>query len=338
MGAWIFTHIEGSRNTLMLDGSLAPHGRPRQGPVVEDGIEVRQTRTYYPGNVLPTRHIFGTKLSNFEIHGRFRDRRIGLKGARAKVEEVKAFVAESRAVLVMWDDIIAIDGFITKFLPGREADEEIDWKMSIEVDVDHFADRSTDVKTPPDPSADLNKVIDALKKLLALSFQDLLNQIAFAQASFFDIGTGLLDQMTSFASGVSSFATITTEQFSSMGGLGLRIQSYAYAAESVLLTSLPAELALATRTSSSEVALAREQAKVRAALRDLLVGAVGMRRASAAAAASGIKAAYPVREGDTWESIATQFYGSPERAGDLQQAAHRVGQPPPTGTTILIPV
>ncbi len=121
---WVFEQLGGPRKKLELADHAAPHGRPRQAPVVSPEMHIRTSSTYYSGDVPRTIHVFGPSHEPVELVGRFSDRRGGRGFAIAKRDEVMRFVADQQEVLISWSDVYSVVGFITSFVPALEAVSE----------------------------------------------------------------------------------------------------------------------------------------------------------------------------------------------------------------------
>src|SRR5262245_13842563 len=116
---WRFEQLAGDRKVIELSGWAAPLGRPRQGAVVRDGIQIRKAETFYPeSDAGPTRHVFGRRYMPWELRGRFRDRADGVDFAKHQTEMLKAFVADAQLCRISWGDILSGVGFIDEFDPG----------------------------------------------------------------------------------------------------------------------------------------------------------------------------------------------------------------------------
>lgn len=335
-----FTQLTGARRSFSLDGASAPLGRPRKDPVVRDGIEARQAVVYYPGNdVQPTRHLFGTKYMPWEIKGYLRDRNLGVGGAKAKCEEIKRFVREQQLCAVTWDDVVSIVGLITKFDPGRESAGEIEWKMTIDVDGDAFADRKVQPVAPPSPRTFASQMAAYLRGLEAQ-----VKSVSALKGSIFDlidsavsVLTTAAGQLQGIADGVSSFEKATLSQLNRLSGIVSTVRTASFTLRESLASVKP-DVALWQQRASNNVELWAAQTSIEDYLRRVAASGAELDRHARAAAAGKIKTSYVVAQGDTWESISVMFYGSPDRAPDLQIANDQIGGSPKAGAEINIPV
>jgi hypothetical protein len=340
MGSVVLEQLAGSRKTITLDGPSAPLGRPRQGPVVTDGVEVRAATVWYPGSdAAPTRHIFGIKYEPWKLSGYLRDRNLGRGGARAKCEEIKAFVRDQQKVQVSWNDIVSGIGLVTKFSPGRESEGEIKWEMQIDIDEDAYADRKPQPIASPAPKDFAFQMALYLQLLLTN-----INSVPALRGSIFDLIdsaistiTAAAGELNNIASQVSSFEKASLAQLNRLSSVVTTIRGAAFTLRESFASVGP-DLALWQQRASHNAELWAQQTTVEDYLRQTLANGAELDRQARIAASGKIRTTYIVQQGDTWESIAVQFYGSPERAPDLQVANDQIGGAPLAGTEIKIPV
>src|SRR5580693_5242858 len=195
---WTFTQVAGDQKVLTLAGESAPHGRPRASPVVEDEMGLRDATVYYPGNPRPTRHVFGEIHNDWVLSGRFSDRFLGSGGAKAMVEQMKAFIADEQQVTIAWGDILAATGLVRRIKPSRESESEIGWTLTVGIDGDDALPLAAPQPSALDPGSKLGKVgsgLDAINGLSSVpgdlglstdfldSLSDLVGQINSVSAS-----------------------------------------------------------------------------------------------------------------------------------------------------------
>lgn len=338
--SWIFVQQGGERKALQLSGWSAPFGRPRHGTIVSDGIEVRHATTYYPGNPVPTRHLFGTKLNDFELTGRFMDVAGGAGYAQAKTEEVKQFVADQQEVTIRWSDVIQVTGFIEKFVPKREGPGDVAWTMTVLIDKDDKADRLA--ATPlaqQGPQYLVRRIeprVDAIStditkdNRLRGDILDLFDNAISAVTTAFSYLADVSQQIDSFSR--SALGTINRfraaiHQFKTVG-LQMR---------TTIERVLPDD-ALSTRRATEEQQWADTRAKFSANLALILADLADMDRQARLAQHGRIRAIITAKLGDTWESLAIRVYGSADRAGDLRDAnGVASGEHPEPGTDYIAP-
>ncbi len=355
---WVFEQLGGERKELTLTGWQAPYGRPHQQPVVTDGIEIRKTEVYYPGDERgPTRHIFGRKYTPWELQGRFRDRADGKGFALAKVEEVKSFVSDQQRVRASWGGLLSAEGFIDKFEPSRESEGEVEWKLTFSVDVDLFDKaKKRKVQKPKSigsseqlarqdlkkalanvPHTPTTSIFDALDSILGLpgnvggalveSFDSLVTLLTSTAGSFQKAANSISDVEKAAFGELNRLASVSNQM---QGACGALRESY---------TNVPTDVLLLRERAGENARTWKAQSATEAALRDLAAEMADVRVAVQLATRGSASRTYVARQGDTFESISTQFYGAPSRASDIRAANNvPVGQNPIPGVDYLLPV
>lgn len=341
---WTIAQIGGARRVLQLAGWAAPFGGPRSGAVVRTPVEIRSERVYYPGSKTPTRHIFGEKFADWELRGRFRDRArppFGGNGyAKAKTEEVTAFVRDQQMVRITWGDILFAErAFIVSFDPGWEAEREVEWVLRIEIDertpspASRIAERSV---APPADYTQLieNSLIDVRQKI---SLLDLPSATLGVLDEIFGVVAQALGQLDLVLTGIQTFrdapfAALSkaqeTQQAASLGVSQLR----------ETLATIPQDALIFRDSADATIKLLTTQAQLELEFIKMLISLTELDRAAEVAKAGRAKTSYAARTGDTWESISSQFYGKPDRDGDIRAAnAVDAGQNPVAGVEYLIP-
>lgn len=338
MGFVYFQQISGKRHKLQLEGHAAPHGRPRQSPVVTDAIEVRNAEVYYGDDTVPTRHLFGVKYPPIELNGRFSDRRGGAGFKKAKVEEVREFIKEQQSVQFVWADVVSVVGIITHFETARESVHECTWKLTMKVDLDEFANRKKPVPKTPSPQDFSDKI-----KANFVAGSSIFHDVPDLGGSIFDAIDSVVNAVTSpvrefndVASDMKSFAKSTTGELSRITNVVGNLRTATYNMREAF-ASLPASVALIRENASSNMRLWMTQTTIEESMRVQMAAAAEADRAARAALSGRDKTSYVVHGGDTWESIAVQFYGSPGAAAKLQLANGAIGGQPKQGLKIRIP-
>lgn len=337
---WVFVQQGGEHKALQLSGWAAPFGRPRQGTVVADGIEIRHSTTRYPGNPIPTRHLFGTKLDDFELSGRFMDSAGGKGFAQAKTEEVKQFVADQQEVTIRWSDVIQVTGFIEKFVPKREGPGDVAWTMTILIDKDDKADRPASTplaqQGPQYLVRRIEPMVDAIstdipeRNVLRGDILDLFDNAVSAVTTAFSYLADVSEQIDSFtrsALGTINRFRAAIHQFKTVG-LQMR---------ATIERVLPDD-ALATRRATEEQEWGDTRARFSANLALILAELADMDRQARVAQQGRIRAIVTGRQGDTWESLSIRVYGNADRAGELRDANDVAsGEQPEVGTDYIAP-
>lgn len=348
---WIFQQLGGDRKSFPLAGADAPHGRARQKPVVRDGLSIRKSRTYYPGNNKPTTHLYGRKSTEWELEGRFMDS-FGGRGYAARMTDfIKAFVNDAQPVRITWGDLIAVDGFIDDFDPGRESAGNVQWKMKISVDDDLLL--SAKASAPePEKIQDLSKEIEkALSE--ALGGERKGESLTTFPPS---LDLGLSDTLDSLVSAVNTPAAMMLEvanalqsvESSTIGSLNrlrsgvhqtktamLRLEAtYEHASANLTPGATPAA---ASSRADDRQRFGQQQSRASVAMARTMTAMRRLDRALAIAIRGRVKTLYTAKVGDTWEGIAIAQLGSAIRSAEIQQANGETGHPR-VGVRYVIPV
>ncbi len=338
---WVFEQTGGDKKVLRLEGWDAPKGRPRQGAVVSDGIEIRSKRTYYSGSDVSTRHIFGHKFDDWELTGRFMDRFGGVGYARSKTEYTKQFVADKQPVLIHWGEDVAVTAFITKFKPGRESPQEIAYTFDIEVDSDDLLARGARPAVAPANAPGRAFLMGQLLDEMLVPVE--AQPPSFAGGSM-DLLDSIIDSVQSaFANFVAAANTISSFEQALIGDIRRFRASLGQLKTSVIIfresyQDFRSDLVIQSDYADEQLSFAALQAASGASSIDLMLQMVEADREAAIAERGKIQAFYEARSGDTWESIARKMYGSVTRTNDIRLAnGVPPGAPPLPGTIYLIP-
>lgn len=341
MAPWVFTQINPAQKTLRLDGWDAPFGRPRGKSVVDDGVESRHKRTYYSGNDQPSRHIFGGKLPDWELTGRFMDRFGGKGYASAKAEYAKAFSADKIPVLITCGSTIAATGYIASFTAKRESDAEIAWEMKVEIDVDHILEQS---RVKQAPVASPEELSQAMGLLITQALVPVEDQPESFKGSFFDSLDSIVVGLTSAFSTLANIAQSMSSFEQSVIGDIRRFRAGLGQLKTALIIfretyqDFRSDLALQGDNAAEQMDFARLQSASAVSSMQLMLMIADADRQAAIAERGRIIGYYEGRDGDTWESISRQVYGSATRANDIRDAnGIAPGSEPVAGTSYAIP-
>ncbi|HEX7464457.1 MAG TPA: LysM domain-containing protein [Actinomycetota bacterium] len=336
--SWLFVQLGGDRNRLELSGTAGPMGRPRLGVILEEEIGVRQDEVRYDGDQPPTRHLFGIRHEPFELHGRWSDTYGGKGFANSKVLEVRRFVAEQQQVLVTWADAVSTRGLLEKLRTRREGLGEIEWFLTVLVDSDDLLGAVRPTPSLPTPRQLLGNPLDGL------GLEELPKVPPTLRVGIFDFLSNLIgivgelgNELNRVVSEIRSFATAP---------LGLLRQLRAAIGQfrtSLIqlrntLELLPAEYALAVENPLDVQRFEANKAAFYANALDVMRSLDAAERAAEVTQYGRTKSLYTARGGDTFESIAVQFYGSASRAGEIRDAnGVAAGTSPVVGTVYLVP-
>lgn len=334
--------------TIELSGAAAPYGRPRQKEVVGDELELRESVTYYPGNDnTPTRHIFGTKWSNINLSGRWRDAELAGRNlgatARELVQLFQKMLNQAQPVEVTWGDILHLRGYIKKFKANREAEYEVVWELEFLVD-ENFND-PVPLPTPPrfgSPSElafqnwiETGKILNAFqnpKKFVTIEtdFFDALDDNISAINSY---SAALLK----IAEGIDAFETAAIGQIERLRGGILQIRTAALNLNATLARAKDDTIYLA-RTADGDVLLQAGVAAAEAQLVIMLEILNELERQAELAQRAQEVGLYIAILGDSWESISILNFGDTNQADKIRKAnGVRYGERPIAGYPYIIP-
>lgn len=341
---WRFTQLGGARKVLRLNGSAAPHGRPRREPIVSDGIKLRRQRVYYPDRKgPPTTHIFGTEWKDWTLKGRFMDRDMGVGGSKQAIRDWQAFVADAQEVEISWGDVLTVRGIVDEFTPGRESEAECSYEITVLVDyqnIETTAARVYNSRAATDIAEELTAELStgaaALTKLKGVgdikpsfleSLEDTVGNLNSLSASLlraaYDIdalATGTLDQFERLRAGIAQMRT----------AVNVFRGTFETTANSAAITA---------RTSVSDVTWFAQRGVQEISTLRMLELLEELEREADLSVRGSVLTTYVARAGDTWESISTQFFGGPDSAGDIRSAnGVRFGEIPFSGRTYQIPL
>jgi nucleoid-associated protein YgaU len=338
---WTFTQVAGDQKVLTLAGEGAPHGRARVSPVVEDEMGLRDVAVYYPGNPRPTRHVFGEIHTDWVLTGRFADRFLGPGGAKAKIEEIKAFIADEQQVTIAWGDILAATGLVRRIKPSRESESEIAWTLTVGIDGDDALPPAAPQSSAVAPGAKLGQLSSGIGAINALtdlpgdlglapdfldSLGDLVSQINSVSASVLSIADGISNFETAVAGDLNRFRAGLQQFQTAVLTLQATLESAQNDFSLTESSSLSEDQWHATRAEAECEALAMA-ALLAAVDRDVEIIQKGRQATTCIATA-----------GDTWESLSTRYYGGPSKADTLRKAnGAQYGAQPQAGRLLQIP-
>ena len=338
---WTFTQVAGPQKVLTLAGQSAPHGRPRISPVVEDEMALRDAAVYYPGNPRPTRHIFGEIHTDWVLTGRFSDSFLGPGGAKAKIQEIKAFIADEQQVTIAWGDILAATGLLRRIKPSRESEAEVAWTLTVGIDGDDALPPPAPQPAAVAPGTKLGQVASGLDAINALgdapgdlglgsdfldSLDELVSEINSVSATVLSIADGISNFETAVEGDLNRFRA-GLEQFQTAA---LTLQATLESAEndsSLTQSSSPSEDSWHAARIEAEYQALAIAALLADIDRDVEIILLGRQQTTCVATA-----------GDTWESLSTRYFGGPSKAAALRQATGALyGAQPQAGRVVQIP-
>lgn len=340
---WTFTQLGGDKFVLKLDGPNAPFGRPRRSAVAKKKREVRQSATYYAGNSVPDRHVFGDKQAAIVLTGRFMDSRIGSSGgARAMADRVDSFVAAQVEVRGEWGGILAVTGLLTEFEAAYESEEEIVWTLTLEVNSDDTLPILAPAPPPTSVSDLLNSVIGQMEDINS-DVKELPPDIEYAPGFLDDLAT-LISDVNSVTGTLSSFADSVDNYESTLHADAQRFKAGMLQAGTsieklqITLGIAQNDDAVASASSASQVSWFVTSANMEANLLQMLAWCAEAILITEIALQGQPDRTIIAESGDTWESLSGAYLGGASRADDLRQAnGVRYGSGPTAGQTVHIP-
>jgi hypothetical protein len=342
--SWTITQKSGDRKQLKLSGWGAPFGRPRQGSVVRTPIQVRQKTYYYPGNNVPTRHIFGLKWDNFDLHGRFMDYYGGTGFAKQQVQFINEFVSDQVECYIEWGRILSFTGLIEKFDPGYESEGTVDWKMSVLISKDNYLPEPSQQRPAPlqKTAADYTNLIVNQFALIGKKGNltmppSMPGNLLDALGSVVNVVNSAVAQFVGYASAVENFEQATFNELARLRA-GIGQLKTALLSLRDMNASLQSDAILLSRDSLEMISLQNTQATADITMITTMSQLEQMDRAALQAQRGTVSRTYVALTGDTWESISITMYGSLSGVNAIRQAnGVKYGINPIAGAVYQIP-
>jgi hypothetical protein len=367
---WTFAQLGGPKKITTLTGWDAPFGRPRQGPIVNAGISIRRSVTYYTdtaGATPPTVHAIGTEPKSWELHGRWMDSSGSGPGGIGKIANTGTgrarelqrywsdFVSDKQLVRAKWGDILSYVIFIHDLDLHYESETHLTWKLTADV----IKDDQAPVPKHSKPSQTPIDFADSLRSELAAS--------VFNGKTFTSIGA-LLGELSDtigllvgglqapFAAVYDTALALSDFETALSSDLGKMASGLQTIKTSVLALQDATELALSRvalldlETSNfdwgpvgllsgeDQVDLAASKIDSDLAIDNVLALIADMQAEIARAQRGTTTTAQSAQDGDTWESLSTRAFGGPSGARAIKDAnGVRYGQRPQPGKLYKIP-
>lgn len=342
---WRFEQKGGAKRTFELTGWSAPFGRARQEPVVTDTTKIRYSVTRYAGGKRSVIHAFGDHVEPWVLHGRFRDRALGEGGALDKAEALRAFVVEQQELNIFWGSILYAEGLIVEFSRSIEAESEVAWELQIEIIEEpiQVGARPTVRTSFEPPQVATARMVAALGPVTKMLLPPRVGGVPFATDVLVQLG-GYIAILTSAVGQVRAATdTMTSVANATFGEIRKLTDAVSTAREAMLnarrlIETLRPDNLRNRLDPSDEFRLFEAQIQGETSIRQMLLDAAELDRQARITKAQKAKTSYQAREGDTWESISTQHYGTPSRAPDIQDVNDiEGGQKPRHGAHYNIP-
>lgn len=325
--------------TVDLFGWDAPHGRPRQGAVLRAVVEQRASRTRYPGSKRVTRHVFGPDFPDIELKGRFRRSQV-----QQKTETMQALVVEGLPVRISWGKMLVAEGFLRSFDPGfegasKDGATEVEWTLKIEVDdYPHLTKNDSLIPRAHPPRDYTNAIIAAMLAIGAdLKVPTYLGNPLDLITDALDKVTGFVSELASLTDGLTDFKNAAFATLNRIRGAAQNVIRAGLELRKVMESIGPEATAIGDRFNELEGMT--KTPSVQEQIRQMTKEARNLDEAADKAIVGKIKTTYVAKDGDTWESISSAFYGSPSRANDIRAAnLAGPGEQVKPGVEYLIPV
>jgi hypothetical protein len=342
--AWKLTQLAGAQRSITLSGAAAPHGRPRKSPVVVDTLSLRDTAQYYPGRVRPTRHIFGTRVDDIVLSGRWMDPELGGAGAASDLlRQFQAFVDDALPCALEWGNIAAWTGLLRSVKGERESASQIAWTLTFAVD------SSDTLATPPVPTP-AKTASDQLEQITTL-IGDGGNNITPGLPRDIEFGASFLESLDNSISsinavtgllvdvvnGFDSFEKAAASELNRLRG-GIGQLKTAVITLSNTLDDASSDFAIERSSANSQTRWALERERSRDGVQSILAFLAALDADAEQALRGKAQKTIRAQAGDTWESLAIQYYGGVDKADALRQAnGARYGELPVAGRTLHAP-
>lgn len=359
---WTFLQLGGDQKTLVLQGYLAPFGRPRQKAIIKETIKSRIQTTYYPGSKgPPTRHVFGTNWEPMELTGRWMTKSLaesgatGLGSANNIATAWTDFLQDEQPIRMSWGMIISYTVFIEELELGRESEHEIAWRMKLLVDkrddigtkkfvqpktpisddmteINTFLATSQLLQAPavPDMSFDLFDSLNALAGRLN-QFQAQMNKFAGElgdiESSTFSTIQHFRGAIAGFRNAVEDIRDLTTDVRLDSGALADDLQDSTFITQAFISRSAESDI----RWSQYQAEVDRQTIYLQDRLAEIDLKASLLVTADALAFILAI-------QGDTWESLSKRAVGDISKAAKMRSInGARYGEQPEPGQSYLVP-
>lgn len=342
---WTIEQLGGDRKKISLTARFAPHGRPRQKPVITKRTSTRQIVVRYSGTNVPTRHILGDLYEDRELTGRFADWYPGGGPgvARARATELHQFKADAQPVRVTWGSVLSFTGLVDVVETAYESVAEVAWKIVFNVDSDDDVKQTLSGAQPVSPaSVQPQAIVQELLGPLAVlqSFSTLPN----ISADFLDSIADVVDALNAPA---ASLLAIADQVQTLEGALSVDLRrlsgaitglntAVARMRESVDLFS--DEQAMNFQNSQTAISYGATRMAMDRACDLIALLLADLFNSTELALRGKSQTSYVAQAGDLWESISVSFYGDPSGAQKIRDAnGVRYGAQPVAGKSYHIP-
>lgn len=343
MAKWEFAQIEGKgeRKTLTLDAWNAPFGRPRKQPLIVETIRSRVQTTRYPGSDKQTRHAFGTNWETTELRGRWMTKANSGLGVTANdiAEDWTAFVRDERTCRIAWGKIVSWTGFIEELEIARESEDEIAWKLKIQID---SRDDVVKLKVPAAYERPDN---------IITSINDFVSTATSFRGSFsFDLSFDFLEQLDNLAAALNGpsaemnrlagrFDDLEKASFATLQHFRSALTGFRTALITMRDVMLTTEIdsIMLVRTSQADLEWLKYQLDFDHQCTIALEMLGKLDRRAELANKNEASIFVTALDGDTWESISRRATGGLDKAGAIRDLnGVKYGEKPTPGESYLV--
>ncbi|MDB4994875.1 MAG: hypothetical protein JWM74_2307, partial [Myxococcaceae bacterium] len=254
-----------------------------------------------------------------------------------------AYVEDGQEVLITWGDVLTARGLVHKFLPGRESEFETAYTIEIHIDEELGV-------LPPaagafaDPGA--SALCEALQREVASGIGGLpkLPNAGDLKPSFLDSLDDLVSSVNGFSASLlaisnefDTFVSGTLDQLDRLRAGVAQMRTAVLKIRGTIDTSSN-EATMLARSADSDILWFSARANNDVGTLRILALLDEIDRQSEIAQRGRVLAIYIARAGDSWESIARQFYGGPQSAGKIRDAnGVKYGETPTPGRSYSVP-
>lgn len=341
---WKFAQLGGSRRVMTLANASGPHGRPRKGAVVSDGVKLRKSRVYYPdaADLPPTTHVFGVEYTDWELKGRFSDVWLGPGGTKETIRLWKAFIKDALPVQITWGDILSANGIVDSITPERESEFECAYTIVVLIDSQDTDGTRSQIRALASPKglcqrlqAQADDNLNIPKQPTAGDLKpDFLDSLEAAVSSI----NGFSASLARIAGEIDAFTEATFDQLERLRAGVAQMRTAVHVLQGAVETT-ENDAVLLARAADSDVQWFAARARMDTSMLTMLAILEELDREAEIARRSRIMALHTVQLGDTWESLSVRYFGSPGDSGTIRDAnGVRYGELPIPGRQVQIPV
>jgi len=278
-----------------------------------------------------------------ELTGRWMDKRLGAGSAKRNAGLFEAFIEDGRVVRISWGDLLCYTGIIEDLSTNWESQSECAWTLKILIDTNEFEGENVTVQSLKSPT----QVADDVQQWLNTALPNLPKQLPNLDAVTGEVFDALDDMVASVTQygGAAVKAANAVSNWETAGFAELaRLQAGLHQFKTAVLTlqstveNLAIDTLVVDRAAEDDIAWLTFQTQSEKQTNSMLHTITAGQLEAQKAVARSIKTTHTASDGDSWESISSKFYGSPDGADKVRQAnGVRGGEKPQAGRTYSIP-